>query len=76
MVIAGVGSAQKLLQIHLPGGRGEQIPAPDHFRHADGGIVYHHGQLIHKDAVGPANQKVTTVPGQVFYVESLDPIQD
>ena len=76
VVIAGVGSAQKLLQVHLPGGRGEQVPAPDYFRHTGGGIVYHHSQLVHKDAVGPADQEVTAVPGQVFYVEALDPILD
>lgn len=71
-----MGSAQKLLQVHLPGGRGEQVPAPDYFRHTGGGIVYHHSQLVHKDAVGPADQEVTAVPGQVFYVEALDPILD
>ena len=58
------------------GVEGEQVPAPDYFRHTGGGIVYHHSQLVHKDAVGPADQEVTAVPGQVFYVEALDPILD
>ena len=76
MVIAGLRSAQKLLQVHLTGGRREKVPPPDHLRDPGRGIVHHHGQLIYEYSIRPADHKIAAVPGKIFYVLALNSVPE
>jgi hypothetical protein len=76
MVIAGLRSAQKLLQVHLTGGRREKVPPPDHLRDPGRGIIHHHGQLIYEYSIRPADHKIAAVPGKIFYVLALNSVPE
>ncbi len=68
MVKGRRGQPQQMVEVQLPGGGVQQVRPADHLRDPHGGVVHHHGQLIGKHAVGPAEQKISAVRRQVFFV--------
>ena len=60
------GIAQQPVQQDLPGGGGEQIPAPHHLGDAHGAVVSHHRQLIGVHAVAAPQDEVPAASGQVL----------
>ena len=54
---------QQRLQIHLPGGRTEQIHTTNHLIDPGKTIINGDSQLIDIDTVGPAHYKVTAMGG-------------
>ena len=63
--------SQGLIEPKLPGGGGEQVPAPDHLGDPHFGVVHHHRQLISPGAVTAADRKIAALPGQVLAVGAL-----
>ena len=66
--------AQQVLEVDLPGSGGQQVAAPGYLGDAHQGIVHHHGQLVGVYSVGAAQNKVPAVPGQIFAVNALKPV--
>ena len=62
--------AQQMIEIQLAGGRVQQVSAPHHLRHAHGGIIHHHSQLVGEHPVGPPQQKIPAVCRQIFLVSA------
>lgn len=60
------GIAQQPVQQDLPGGGGEQIPAPHHLGDAHSAVVSHHRQLIGVHAVAAPQDEVPAASGQVL----------
>ena len=50
--------SKQLMQDHLGGGTGGDIPAADNPVDADGGIIDHHGQLIGDRTIAPAQHGI------------------
>ena len=74
MGILRVGKSKELLQIHLPGGRAQQIRAPYHLCYPGKAVVHGDRQLIHVYAVGPPDHHIPAVRGKVPPGDSLDPV--
>ena len=60
--------AQQTVQIELPCRGRQQVRPAHHFGDAHAGVVHHHGQLIGKHAVRPAQVEVPAVVQQVLGV--------
>ena len=68
------GKPQQLLQIDLGGGGGENVTAADHLGDAGLGIIDHHGQMIGKDAVCAAQDKIAGIFCKAGSEGALNPV--
>ena len=76
MAVLRVGEPQRLLEPELPRGGVQQVAPPHHLCDPHGGVVHHHRQLIGVHPVGPAEDEVPAVPGQILGEGALDLVHE
>ena len=63
--------AQQPVQQNLPGGGGEQVPAPHHLGDAHGAVVGHHRQLVGVHAVAAPQDEIPAAGGQILLLGAV-----
>ncbi len=63
--------AQQPVQQNLPGGGGEQVPAPHHLVDAHGAVVGHHRQLVGVHAVAAPQDEIPAAGGQILLLGAV-----
>ena len=63
--------AQQPVQQNLPGGGGEQVPAPHHLVDAHGAVIGHHRQLVGVHAVAAPQDEIPAAGGQILLLGAV-----